>query len=179
MEKLKYNGVEFTIKANRLAVSQYLLPLTIKYRNAEREATKRIRSNPDYVRFSALQGEVMEVQAELERVSKLEANNEPEEKSKQETIKQVKEALKLAESRLDEPVLVDIAQEYADIIWGLRLQFTSDIENSKQLAMALLDGDISVIDYNNPTDEFWELQDVLTEVFFSTEQQTRLRNLRL
>lgn len=173
MEEIEYKGNKFTIKANRLNVSRLLFPLTEQLNEAISKATREIISTVEYTRYSALQDEYNEIQSEIGRMKDLKPANEIEEKSKQENILQAEKHLKEAQKKLNEPILQDIQKRYAYKMGSARLLFINDPANVKIMCEALLEGDISVIQFDNPDEDYWKLSDAVRDFFLVMEQQIK------
>jgi hypothetical protein len=172
-DPLIYKGVSFEIRPNRFGTSRLLFPLAGKLNEAMQEAVKDIIITPEYVRYSAIMDEYEQINNSLENTKLLEPNGEAETKLKEETLTKTEYDLQQVRLRLNEPVLRAIQELYLYRIGSARLTFINDPANVKIMCEALLIGDVSVIDFENPDEEYWALTDKVRDFFLITEQQIK------
>ncbi len=135
---MTFNGIEYKLKENNLAIDQESIPLLIKYRKLQAEYLDDI----DISLVNAYDNRIGELETAIKQLKEL--DNEQEVIDAEERLKEVKE-----QKANDEEVQITVKMRN-DIIALIFKALTLDTVLMSKLFPKILIGDVSKIDYQHP-----------------------------
>lgn len=168
ISQLKYKGTEFKVKQNALGVGEAISKLAAAYEDELLLARYHVMRLPDYEQYQMIMYNLSQIgQDYREQSAKLKKAKQSEKKKLQGIVNADKKALDAQFEVLQKPALNAIANRMTSISNEVLFGFINNTDNLKVLCDALLIGDTSVIEYDNPDKDLLALRDKIFEVFFS------------
>lgn len=167
-KQIKYKNNDFTIRENALGIGAVISKLAAAYEDELLLARYHVMRLPDYEQYQSVMRDINQISLDYrEQSAKLKKAKQSEKKKLQGIVNADKKALDAQFEVLQKPALNAIANRMTSISNEVLFGFINNTDNLKVLCDALLIGDTSVIEYDNPDEDLLALRDKIFEVFFS------------
>jgi len=168
--KIKYKTSEFTVRGNFLGIGKDISDLIGDLNDTKFLRRKWLTGLPEYDAYLLLANDIRQYSADVE-THKLELTKCKDKKRVKELnaiIEAGTKAMNRELVKLSNPEIAAVITRSANIDKEVQMAFENDIENIKKAAAALLEGDISVIDFTKHDADLLKFSRELWKVFFST-----------
>jgi hypothetical protein len=166
---IKYKNTEFGVRPNALGVGAVIAKLAAAYEDDLLISRYHVMRLPEYDRYLLVMNNYSQISADLEvQEAKLKkAKTAADKKTLKAIIDKDKKAIAAELKQLQEPAIFAISMRMKNIANEVMFGFKNNTDNLKALCDALLIGDTSVINYDEPDADLVKLQGEVFEVFFS------------
>lgn len=175
MKNLKYKKHTFTVRDNFLGVGEKLHELNMQLDDSELLEPLWIYRLPEYDIYLSTVNDCRTILQDVYK-NKTELSKCKSPARKKELTNFIKAGEKAYEAEiknLEKPVISAIAMRMARMNESIRMKFVNNMDNFKKCAEALLIGDLSVIEWDNPDNDLVKLRNDLFGFFFSIRNTTQ------
>lgn len=173
--KIKYKKHTFDVRGNYLGVGEKLHDLNMAYDDEELLAPLWVKRIPEYEEYITILNEARTYMLEIKKYeNELSKTRDAKKKKEINTVlAKYRKAYDSALKNLEKPVISAIAMRMARMNESIRMKFVNNMDNFKKCAEALLIGDLSVIEWDNPDNDLVKLRNDLFGFFFSIRNTTQ------
>lgn len=163
-----YKGHRFDVRQNMLGVGKELAAVLYRHQDNNLINALHIYRLPEYDRYLSIMNESGIILKDITaQKAKLKMASRSDAKKLNEIIAKGEADYAMTVNSLKTAAILKVSLAVNNIDTIDNFSFRNDIDNLRDVCNALLIGDLSVIDYDNPDNDLKQLADTVFNVFFS------------